>query len=134
MLDEISAILAHGPQSAVLDIQTVLRTHGVETVDAKSCSEARELLEHLDSKTVVFTDPGLADGTWEDVVGFAARARRPVIVVSPLVDIKLYVATIERGAVDFIVPPISFSDLAYVVQGATGALQSCRLGARGVAA
>ena len=134
MLDEISAILVHGPQNAVLDIQTVLRTHGVETVDAKSCSEARELLEHLDSKTVVFTDPGLADGTWEDVVGFAARARRPVIVVSPLVDIKLYAATIERGAVDFVVTPISFSDLAYVIESARRAVQSCRLGARGVGA
>ncbi len=48
------------------------------------------------------------------------EAQRPVqvIVVSPYVDMNLYIEVMQRGAFDFIVPSISDSDLAYIVQGA----------------
>ena len=37
-------------------------------------------------------------------------------MVSRLVDVSLYVDTMEGGAFDFIVPPLSASELAHVVK------------------
>ena len=42
----------------------------------------------------------------------------PVIVVSRFVDIDLYLKALESGASDFIVPPFSAADVAYVVRTA----------------
>jgi FixJ family two-component response regulator len=39
-----------------------------------------------------------------------------VIVVAPFVDIGFYVKAIERGAFDFIVPPLSDPELQHVVR------------------
>jgi FixJ family two-component response regulator len=39
-----------------------------------------------------------------------------VIVVAPFVDISFYVRAIERGAFDFIVPPLSDPELLHVVR------------------
>lgn len=44
----------------------------------------------------------------------------PVIVVSGVLDIELYLTVLESGATDFIVPPFPAGDLAYVVHTATG--------------
>ena len=67
---------------------------------------------------LVFTDTTLADGTWADVTALAAKATMAVdvIVVSRLVDTRLYIETIETGAFDFIVPPLATTDLSYVVR------------------
>ena len=48
----------------------------------------------------------------------AASAALPVIVVSRVVDIDLYLTTLESGASDFIVPPFSAADLAYLLDTA----------------
>jgi FixJ family two-component response regulator len=42
----------------------------------------------------------------------------PVIVVSPFVDVDLYLDSMESGASDFIVPPFLCTDVAYVVMTA----------------
>jgi DNA-binding NtrC family response regulator len=69
---------------------------------------------------LVLADPRLPDGSWEDVVVSAATAPAPVnvIVVSEVVDIALYLEAIQRGAFDFIVPPMSLPDFTYVVRSA----------------
>jgi FixJ family two-component response regulator len=68
------------------------------------------------------TDTTLADGTWVDVLRLANRSGRavPIVVVSRLVDIEFYIKTLESGAADFIVPPISSCDLIHVVKAAIG--------------
>ena len=68
----------------------------------------------------MFADARLADGSWEDVVLSAATAPAPVnvIVVSEIVDIDLYLEAIQRGAFDFIVPPMALPDFAYIVRSA----------------
>jgi FixJ family two-component response regulator len=47
-----------------------------------------------------------------------AFSNSPVVVVSRLVDLDLYLDVLESGASDFIVPPFQASDVAYVVSGA----------------
>ena len=44
--------------------------------------------------------------------------RLPVIVVSPFIDIDLYLDSIENGASDLIAPPFLYTDIAYVVMTA----------------
>ena len=41
-----------------------------------------------------------------------------VIVVARVVDMRLYIAALEGGASDFLVPPFTRSDLTYVVSRA----------------
>jgi FixJ family two-component response regulator len=41
-------------------------------------------------------------------------------VVSEVVDIALYLEVIQRGAFDFVVPPMSWPDFAHVVWSAVG--------------
>jgi len=48
----------------------------------------------------------------------SAPAAVNVIVVSEVVDIALYLEVIQRGAFDFIVPPMSSPDFAHVVWSA----------------
>jgi FixJ family two-component response regulator len=69
---------------------------------------------------LVFTEAKLPDGTWADIVKLAIAAHKPVkvIVVSHFVDVDLYVDTMEAGAFDFIVPPLSASELTHVVKSA----------------
>ena len=68
----------------------------------------------------MFTDTDLPDGGWTETVAFAGRARPPVpvIVVSRVVDIRLYLDAMEGGATEFIVPPFREADVKYVVRGA----------------
>ncbi len=67
---------------------------------------------------LIFTDTALPDGTWADVLSLAADTIEPanVIVVSRIVDIKLYIEAIECGAFDFIVPPFAAADLVHVLR------------------
>jgi FixJ family two-component response regulator len=52
------------------------------------------------------------------VLTLAAKASAPVnvIVVAPFADVNFYVQAIERGAFDFIVPPLSDPELLHVVR------------------
>jgi FixJ family two-component response regulator len=70
---------------------------------------------------LVFTEIQLADGNWADVLTLAAKAAAPVnvIVLAPFADVSFYVQVIERGAFDFIVPPLSGPELLHVVRIAT---------------
>ena len=67
---------------------------------------------------MVLTDTSLTDGTWADVLDLAGAV--PVVVVSRLVDIDLYLKVLDTGAADFIVPPVSPDDLAFVIKTAVG--------------
>ena len=75
------------------------------------------LLREADPPHLVFTEALLLDGNWADVIKLSLGALKPVkvIVVSRLVDIKLYVDTMDGGAFDFIVPPMTSNELAHVL-------------------
>src|SRR2546427_366478 len=83
----------------------------------RSCAEARQGLARLPRPHVIFTDSTLPDGTWADIVSLADQCPRPlqVVVVSPELDVDLYVKVLDGGAFDFIVPPFAGADLLHIV-------------------
>jgi len=67
---------------------------------------------------LVFTDLVLTDGKWQDVVRLAADLPIPVntVVVSRVVDVTLYLESLEAGAYDFIAPPFAADAIAHVAR------------------
>ncbi len=58
----------------------------------------------------------IAKRLWE--IGDIVDVHANVIVVSDVVDMPLYLESVQRGAFDFIVPPMSIPDFTYVVRSA----------------
>ena len=117
MTDDFSVLLVHG-REPFHALEQILFSQGIRTEHAHTCSEAGAALRGPCSARMVLTDTSLTDGTWADVLDLAGAV--PVVVVSRLVDIDLYLNVLERGAADFISPPVSSDDLAYVIKAAMG--------------
>ena len=116
----VAAILLHqaGEQMALLKL--ALEGQSIQIQWLTTVQEVGPLLQAANPPHLVFTEAKLPDGTWADVVKQALGARKPVkvIVVSRLIDVSLYVDTMEGGAFDFIVPPLSVNELTHVVKSA----------------
>jgi len=99
-------------------LRSVLDDAGVPVRFARSCAEAQKIIKDLRIPAVLFSDTDLPDGTWMDVLALATQGQRrlPVVVVSRVVDINLYITALESGASDFIVPPFFRQDIAHVLQ------------------
>ena len=121
-MERKGAALLVFPQEELFErLEHTLHNLGVETQHAHDCTEARRALCGTeDSPSVIFTHTHLADGTWADVLSLAKVNQRaiPVIMVSRVVDIQLYLEALEGGVCDFIVPPFSSSDLTHVLKTA----------------
>jgi DNA-binding response OmpR family regulator len=122
MQGEFAALLVHDPEEPFQALEQSLLNLGIQTQHAHTCSEVSAALRGARSPGLVLTVTTLADGTWADVLSLASMNREavPVIVVSRLVDIDLYLQTLDSGASDFIVPPLSPAELAHVVKAAIG--------------
>jgi DNA-binding NtrC family response regulator len=120
MMENGSALLVHDYEYPLADLGAPLTRLGFRNLRARSCREARYFLGSARPPALVFTDTDLPDGGWTETVAFAGRARPPVpvIVVSRVVDIRLYLDAMEAGATEFMVPPFRESDVKYVVRGA----------------
>jgi DNA-binding NtrC family response regulator len=128
MREEISAVLLHQPAESQRLLKQALEGRSIKVNWLQNYREAVPLLREVDPPHLVFTEALLPDGTWADVVKLALAALKPVkvIVVSRLIDIRLYVETMDRGAFDFIVPPATSDELAHVLAGATAAVLGLR--------
>jgi DNA-binding NtrC family response regulator len=134
-MESSSALLLIQDEQTVLALKRALGKLGIESQAAPGCRQALELLDQ-GAAAMVFTDPSLPDGTWEDVVMAASRRSHPVpvVVVSNTVDYRLYIETLGGGAADFIMPPFMALDVAFVVrQVREKALDSARHAARAAA-
>jgi DNA-binding NtrC family response regulator len=118
--DDLTALLVHDPGEPFGGLEQALLKLGIWTEHARSCSNAIAALQGPRSPGLVLTATALADGTWADVLNLANWAAVPVIVVSRVIDIDLYITTVEAGASDFIVPPLALAELAHVIKMATG--------------
>jgi DNA-binding NtrC family response regulator len=120
MKDRACALLVYDQEHPLSDLKLLLDRLGIESLRARSCAEARQLLTSPTSPHLAFTDTDLPDGSWAETVSFAARIRRPVpvIVVSRALDRSLCLDSFETGAAEFIVPPFRTADVAHVVEGA----------------
>ena len=120
MEHDLTALLVHDQEELFRALEQALLNQGVQTQHAHTCAEVSAALRGPRSPRLVLTDAALADGTWADVLNLASWRGVPVIVVSRLVDIDLYLRTLESGASDFIVPPLSPAELAHVVKTTIG--------------
>jgi len=118
MTEKIKALLVQARPHPLDTLRLGLEEQSLEISTASSCAEAVMTLWSDCPPQIVFTDIQLADGKWTDVLTLASRAAAPVnvIVVAPFADVKFYVQTIERGAFDFVVPPLSQPELQHVVR------------------
>ena len=118
MKENIKALLVQTRPDTSDALRFALEEQLIEVCTASNCFEAAlNLCSHCPPH-LVFTETQLSDGNWADVLSFAARANAPVnvIVVSPRVDVALYIQTMEHGAFDFIVSPPSALELLHVVR------------------
>src|SRR5271167_3964151 len=122
MQGDFTALLVHNQEEPFEALEQGLVDIGIQTQHAGTCSEVSAALRAARPPGLVLTATTLADGTWADVLSLASMNQGgvPVIVVSRLVDIDLYLNTLESGASDFIVPPLSPADLAHVVKATIG--------------
>ena len=124
----VAAILVHKAGDAMALLKLALESQSIKIRWLTTVQEVGPLLQGPNPPHLVFTEAKLPDGTWADVVKQALGARKPVkvIVVSRLADVSLYVDTMEGGAFDFIVPPLSPSELTHVVKCAVENVLSLR--------
>ncbi|HLI30782.1 MAG TPA: response regulator [Terriglobia bacterium] len=111
------ALLVTGEGQRFKALRNALEEQGIGSRWARSFAEAQAVLRKPGLPQIIFTDTSLPDGDWESVLQLALKtpAHVDVIVVSPWVDIKLYLDAIERGAQDFIVPPFEAALMKHVV-------------------
>lgn len=112
-----SVLLVHNEPDAFRGLEEMLHEQEIRTAQAHQCAEARSLLKEAGPVDLVLTDVTLADGTWKDIIRMVHKAAKqtPVIVMSRVVSMKLYLDTQDAGAADFIVPPMAPRDLAYTL-------------------
>ena len=118
MKEIVRALLIQARHDPLDALRMALEEQSIVIFSARTCAEAALALLSSVPPHLVFTETQLTDGDWADVLALAAKASEPVnvIVVSPFVDIGLYVQAIERGAFDFIVPPLSDPEFMHVVR------------------
>ena len=120
MVNDLWALLVHDRDEPVQTLERILTEMGIETWHVRSCGEARAAFQGESIPNLVLTDTSLPDGSWLDVLKAAASApvRPPVLVVSRLVDMRLYLDVLESGAHDFVVPTLTRAEVAHIIGGA----------------
>jgi DNA-binding NtrC family response regulator len=120
MAEQMNALLVHSEDETFRDLRRALKSLSVRVVHARNCKEASVLLKKKGGTDMVFAGTNLQDGGWADILALAQQSKSylPVIVVSRIVDLKLYLDALGTGAFDFITPPFLTSDLARILRSA----------------
>ncbi len=121
MAQEIFALVLQASTESLGRLKLDLENQSINVRCLASLEEALPVLHGTKPPHLVFTDSTLPDGNWADVVHLALQASKPVnvIVIARQVDIGLYLETMGRGAFDFIVLPLTRSELVHVLRCAT---------------
>lgn len=120
MAEQINALFVHAHDETFHDLARVLRSLNIEVHHARNCREASLLFKGRAEVDMIFSGVALPDGNWADVLQLAQQARRflPVIVVSRMTDVELYLDALEKGAFDVVTPPFLASDVAHIIRSA----------------
>lgn len=118
--DRTPALLVHSQEQPMHQVRNLLIRLGVDTLRVRDCGQAASALCSKTPPVLVLTATELPDGTWEDVLGSASTACRPVpvIVVSNQDDFRLSLRISEAGAAGYVAPPFSDQEMARVVRSA----------------
>jgi DNA-binding NtrC family response regulator len=118
MSERVSALVVHSHKEPMSSLGHLLEEQNVRIEHASTCGEAFVTLWRTNPPHLVFTDTTLSDGTWRHILALSRQAPTPVnvIVVSSLVDITLYLETLDQGAFDFITPPFEGREIAHILR------------------
>ena len=128
MRKDIVALLVHNQSEHMQALAVRLQHQGIRVHHVWTWQAAAHELKRANPPHLVFSDTALLDCDWTDIVRLAGKAAQPVnvIVATRVMDMKLYLETLEGGAYDFIVPPFASLDLAHVVRCAADNVQARR--------
>ena len=120
MAEQINALLVHGRDETFLELARTLRSLNIKVIHARNRREASQHIKTHGGLDLVFAGTNLQDGVWDDVLELAQQSKKylPVIVVSRMVDVAVYLDALGKGAFDFVTPPFLASDLAHIVRSA----------------
>ena len=123
-----TVLFVHDGREHLAALEDSLRRQRVGFSRVRNCEEAHEALEASPVPLVVFTDTKLPDGTFEDILGLAAKARQAVnvLVASEVGNIRLYEEAMEQGAFDFLMPNIESRQFRSVFASASSDAQERR--------
>ncbi len=117
MQNYVSALLIHDQAHPFEALKWALKNLPVHISSVRTFREARQRIVGENPPDLIFTQPSLEDGTWEDVVDLAwslGSARR-VVVVAGSPNVRLSVSVARRGALGLMVPPFQMGPLGYVL-------------------
>jgi DNA-binding NtrC family response regulator len=116
--ERIIAVLVQDQNEVFGPLRLHLHQQRIPACVARSCADLLPLLAQHGCQQVVSSDTSLTDGIWADVLVVSSRScdLTPVTMVSRLVDVRLYMDALERGAFDFIVPPFNAAGLEHIVR------------------
>jgi DNA-binding NtrC family response regulator len=120
MAEQINAMVVHAPDETFHDLARTLRDLGVKINHARSLREAALMMKEQGAIDLVFAGANMRDGGWAEVLALAQQSKRltPVIVVTRMVDVGVYLDALGRGAFDYVTPPFVTSDVAHIVRSA----------------
>ncbi len=120
MQEKITALMLHERFRIPYTLRAALANRSIKVFRARSCAEAAGLFWEKNPPHLVFTEMGLRDGNWADVVRLAGMATQPVnvIVISPLADIEFRLEAMECGAFDCLGPPFALAHLSQIIEAA----------------
>jgi len=106
-LSGATVLFVHDGREHLSALEDLVSHQRISFNRVRNCQEAREALDGP-VPIVIFTDTKLLDGTFEDILAFAAKAREAVsvLVASEIGNIRLYEDAMERGAFDFLTPNV----------------------------
>ena len=121
------ALLVSDGDESFESLRGLLKSQGIEVWSSRTCAEAARIVDKTHPE-IVFTATQHADGTWRDVIIMAENATEAtnVIVVGKSNDTRLYLATMDYGAFDFVLPPFEPEPIRHVVRVATEAVRRRR--------
>ncbi|HUX10460.1 MAG TPA: hypothetical protein VMW51_07430 [Terriglobia bacterium] len=117
MKPKIAALLIHHRNDRFYTLQMVLEALSIKVIRARSAKEAEAHLCEMPCPQLVLTDTVLPDGNWMDVLDVAAKAVEAVnvIIVSPVVDTRLYLDTMDHGAFDFMTDLFTVPQIVHIL-------------------
>ncbi len=118
MKPKITALLIHHRNDRFYTLQRVLEALSIRVVRARSAKEAEKHLCGMPCPQLVLSDTVLPDGNWMDVLDVAAKAVEPVnvIIVSSVVDTRLYLDTMDHGAFDFMTDLFTVPQIVHILK------------------
>lgn len=114
---KLFALLVSDGNQSLESLGVLLKALGIEVRISRTCAEAARLLEQTRPE-LIFTTIEHADGTWRDVITLAGKAvaATNVIVVAKSHDVRLYIAAMDCGAFDYMLPPFESESVAHIVR------------------